>query len=89
MLLSKQCGLSCPSLATLHPSLHYSVVLLLTQHTATHHYFLSSSSLLSSLPTASPTATHFAATLALLTHLQQWGAASYQVSPACVFNCPV
>ena len=77
LLLSLHCGLTSSCLAREHPSLHWALASLLTQHSATHSHFLSSSSLLSS--SSSPTAGHFSSLLSLLTHLQSWTEASPQV----------
>ena len=79
VLLSQHCGLSSPVMASQHPSLHYAVLFLLTQHSAAHSHFLSSSSLLSSLSTTSPTATHLSSFLATLVHLMGWDIASNKV----------
>ena len=79
VLLSQHCGLSSPVMAREHPSLHYAVLFLLTQHSSSHSHFLSSSSLLSSLSTTSPTATHLSSLLATLVHLMSWDIASNKV----------
>ena len=80
VLLSQHCGLSSPVMANQHPSMHYAVLFLLTQHSSAHSHFLSSSSLLSSLPSStSPTATHLSSFLASLAHLMGWDMASHKV----------